>query len=108
MSRMLFGAQYAAGNSAILKVYGNKLLPFAFFQVRMPSSTAFESSQTSEDPQIWDSLKQAIATSSGFQRWQIEHSVDEYCQGRDIPLREISLDYRVRRYLRETLETLAY
>lgn len=67
----------------------------------MASFPASASSQFSEDTQIWDSLKQAIATSSGFQRWQIEHPVEDQ-------LREGSLDSRVRRYLRETLETLAY
>ncbi len=52
------------------------------------------------ESQIWQSLKQAIAASSGFQRWQLER----------LPLEHEyeSLDYRVRRYLRETLETLAY
>lgn len=52
------------------------------------------------DTQIWDSLKIAIASSSGFQRWQLEREVNAY--------QDASLDYRVRRYLRETLETLAY
>lgn len=55
----------------------------------------------SQDRQIWDSLKQAIAASSGFQRWQMEHPVGDQLQ-------DYSLDSRVRRYLRETLETLAY
>lgn len=55
----------------------------------------------SEDSAIWDSLKQAIAASSGFQRWQLE------C-GTDATLPAHSLDSLVRRYLRETLETLAY
>ncbi|MBW4576795.1 MAG: hypothetical protein KME08_16090 [Aphanothece sp. CMT-3BRIN-NPC111] len=67
----------------------------------MTSYPASASSQVSQDPQIWDSLKQAIAASSGFQRWQIEHPVDDQLQ-------EFSLDHWVRRYLRETLETLAY
>ena len=53
------------------------------------------------DTPIWDNLKQAIATSSGFQRWQMEYSFDDQLQ-------KLSLDYRVRRYLLETLETLAY
>jgi hypothetical protein len=66
----------------------------------MTNSPASTSTIVSQDTQIWDSLKGAIATSSGFQRWQLEHAVDEYEQS--------SLDYRVRRYLRETLETLAY
>ncbi|MFB2936920.1 hypothetical protein ACE1B6_16845 [Aerosakkonemataceae cyanobacterium BLCC-F154] len=51
------------------------------------------------DAQIWDNLKEAIASCSGFERWQYEQQLD-----RD----NTSLDYRVRRYLRETLETLAY
>jgi hypothetical protein len=55
----------------------------------------------SEDTQTWDSLKQAIASSSGFQRWRLECSVDHKLQG-------LNLDHLVRRYLRETLETLAY
>lgn len=67
----------------------------------MASSITSESSQFSQDSQIWDSLKQAIATSSGFQRWQMEHPVGDRTQ-------DCSLDGRVRLYLRETLETLAY
>jgi len=62
--------------------------------------SAYHNYQGSE-PRIWENLKQAIAASSGFQRWQLEH----------LPLdaeNEINLDYQVRRYLRETLETLAY
>ncbi len=67
----------------------------------MESSATSQSRQFSQDSQIWDSLKQAIAASSGFVRWQMEHSVGE-------ELQDYSLDSRVRRYLRETLETLAY
>lgn len=63
---------------------------------------AFRDSQFSEEPQIWDNLKQAIAASSGFQRWQIELLPS------DGELEKLGLDYQVRRYLRETLETLAY
>lgn len=55
--------------------------------------------QDINDAQIWDNLKEAIASCSGFERWQFEQQVDED---------DTSLDYRVRRYLRETLETLAY
>ena len=58
--------------------------------------------QFSEEPRIWDSLKQAIAASSGFQRWQLERLA------LDAQFPELSLDHQVRRYLRETLETLAY
>lgn len=65
---------------------------------RFPASS---NCQFSEDAQIWDSLKQAIAATSGFQRWQLETLPDAQLQ-------ELSLDHQVRRYLRETLETLAY
>jgi hypothetical protein len=67
----------------------------------MASSATSESSQFSQNSQIWGSLKQAIAASSGFQRWQMEHPVGDQLQ-------DYTLDSRVRRYLRETLETLAY
>jgi hypothetical protein len=53
----------------------------------------------SADPEIWYSLKCAIANSSGFQRWQLEHSSQ---------LQQFHLEQQVQRYLRETLETLAY
>jgi hypothetical protein len=53
----------------------------------------------SADPEIWYSLKCAIANSSGFQRWQLEHSHQ---------LQQLHLEQQVQRYLRETLETLAY
>lgn len=67
----------------------------------MASSATSESKEFSKDSRIWDNLKQAIAGSSGFQRWQMEHAVGDQLQ-------DNSLDSRVRRYLRETLETLAY
>lgn len=54
------------------------------------------------ETEIWDSLKGAIAASSGFQRWQLERLPME------AQIQELNLDYQVRRYLRETLETLAY
>jgi len=53
------------------------------------------------DRTIWDSLKQAIASSSGFQRWKMERSSD-------VQLQSLNLDQQVRSYLQETLETLAY
>lgn len=62
---------------------------------------AFCNRQFSE-PRIWDSLKSAIAASSGFQRWQLERLPME------AQIQELNLDHQVRRYLRETLETLAY
>ncbi|OUL30626.1 hypothetical protein BV372_21125 [Nostoc sp. T09] len=55
--------------------------------------------QFTHDSEIWHSLKYAIAASSGFQRWQLEHEIQS--QG-------LRLEQQVQRYLRETLETLAY
>lgn len=55
-------------------------------------------SQFSEDV-TWDNLKRAIAASSGFQRW---------CAERSIETQSGNLEKLVSRYLRETLETLAY
>lgn len=49
------------------------------------------------DSQMWESLKLAIAESSGFQRWQLDRISQE-----------VDLDASVHQYLRETLETLAY
>ncbi|OZH53978.1 hypothetical protein AFK68_13960 [Hydrocoleum sp. CS-953] len=54
------------------------------------------------ESRIWDSLKQAIALTSGFQRWQLERNVNNNQQ------QNIPLDRQVSLYLRETLETLAY
>jgi hypothetical protein len=56
-------------------------------------------SQFSGDTEIWNSLKNAIATSSGFQRWLLERGLQYQTQ---------SLEQQVQRYLRETLENLAY
>ncbi|HEY9779692.1 MAG TPA: hypothetical protein V6D09_06095 [Leptolyngbyaceae cyanobacterium] len=55
----------------------------------------------SEDSQIWNELKCAIASSSGFQRWRLE-------QISQTQIQNLSLDHQVSYYLRETLETLAY
>jgi hypothetical protein len=52
------------------------------------------------DTSVWTSLKQAISASSGFQHWASQLS--------SIEQSDLSLDARVQRYLRETLETLAY
>jgi hypothetical protein len=49
----------------------------------------------------WDSLKRAIANSSGFQRWHSEYTSQNQLQ-------DLSLDQLVQHYLSETLETLAY
>jgi hypothetical protein len=52
------------------------------------------------DTSVWNSLKQAISASSGFQHWALQLSTFDQ--------KNLSLDARVQRYLRETLETLAY
>jgi hypothetical protein len=51
---------------------------------------------------IWDSLKRAIANSSGFQRWHAERVASQP------HLQDLNLEQLVSRYLKETLETLAY
>lgn len=52
----------------------------------------------------WDNLKRAIASSSGFQRWRAERLNGESSSTTSLE----QLDQLVSRYLRETLETLAY
>lgn len=48
--------------------------------------------------EIWQNLKQAIAKTSGFQQWL-----------QDQPLEvNDNIDEQVKKYLRSTLETLAY
>ncbi len=51
------------------------------------------------DADLWDSLKSAIANSSGFQSWRSEQTLTTETK---------STEQLVRLYLRETLETLAY
>ncbi len=55
---------------------------------------------SSEDTDVWLNLQRAICNSTGFQRWKSELPTDT--------LDKIPLEQLVRRYLRETLETLAY
>ena len=66
----------------------------------MPSSTTTPNKAT-PDYAIWNSLKQAIARSSGFKRWYHAH-----CNTQN--LAELTVDKQVSAYLKETLETLAY
>lgn len=66
----------------------------------MTGSTIFPQPQLNQDEAIWSSLKQAIIKSSGFQRWQGEQNLTVN--------QEQNTDIQVRRYLEETLETLAY
>lgn len=64
----------------------------------MANSTIASHNGREQDTEIWVSLRQAIAKSSGFQSWQQERNVSE----------DLDLEQQVRRYLKETLETLAY
>ena len=64
----------------------------------MTNSPIAKIQDNSQDRAIWLNLRKAIAKSSGFQRWQREQNLT--------PLD--NLDVTVRRYLKETLETLAY
>lgn len=64
----------------------------------MANSITIAQNGKGQDREIWVSLRKAIAKSSGFQSWQQEREVTT----------EIDLDVQVRRYLEETLETLAY
>lgn len=64
----------------------------------MENSNVAAQSESNQDRAIWQSLQQAIAKSSGFQSWQQERNVSS----------KENLDIQVRRYLEETLETLAY
>ncbi|MEM9272965.1 MAG: hypothetical protein AAGA80_08390 [Cyanobacteria bacterium P01_F01_bin.143] len=64
----------------------------------MANSTIFTTEPENQDLEIWSNLRSAIAKSSGFKRWQQEQGIST--QG--------DLDLIVRRYLKETLETLAY
>jgi hypothetical protein len=61
------------------------------------SPTSFPNS-AAPDSQVWESLKRAIAESSGFKSWQLERKDSS----------SVSLDVLVHQYLRDTLETLAY
>ena len=64
----------------------------------MAHSTITPQDGKEQDKEIWFSLRQAISKSSGFQSWQEERKVDN----------QSNLDMQVRKYLEETLETLAY
>lgn len=57
--------------------------------------------QFAHDSEIWQSLKQAIAHSSGFKSW-LKNKGDNSQLDSDL------LDVQILNYLRETLETLAY
>lgn len=57
------------------------------------------------DTETWQHLKQVIASSSGFEKWQ--RSRDKDGNKLELP-NDYNLDQLVTSYLRETLETLAY
>lgn len=63
-------------------------------------SSNSHSIHAAQDAELWQSLKCAIAASSGFQRWRSEQSAKLTTDASD--------DQLVRLYLRDTLETLAY
>lgn len=71
----------------------------------MARSTSSPPTSFANHAQIWQELKQAIAASSGFQRWQRERKLMPETVGQE---GQESADLAVRRYLRETLDTLAY
>ncbi len=64
----------------------------------MSNLTIASQSESNQDHAIWLNLQKAISQSSGFKRWQQEQT----------GVKQQSLDILVRRYLKETLETLAY
>ena len=67
----------------------------------MTTATFIPNTSINDDSSVWESLKQAIENSSGFKCWQEEQTPEspDLCP---------SLDFQVRHYLRQTLETLAY
>lgn len=66
----------------------------------MANSFSATSADATKDAELWTSLKNAIANSSGFQSWCSEQ--------RSAIADTSSNEQLVRLYLRETLETLAY
>ena len=66
----------------------------------MSNTTSAQSSHAADNSELWQSLKMAIAASSGFQRWRSEQlsSIDS----------TVSDEQLVRLYVLDTLETLAY
>lgn len=75
------------------------------------SELAMPLHEAEKDPKVWNNLKQAIATSSGFDKWQRSRRDAQPVKGdpkEALPSQESLLDDLVRSYLRETLETLAY
>ncbi|MDX2256918.1 MAG: hypothetical protein NW214_15505 [Pseudanabaenaceae cyanobacterium bins.39] len=59
------------------------------------------------NPQVWSNLKEAITTSSGFDKWQSTRHEQPASTKTENVIQD-GVDDLVRTYLRETLETLAY
>lgn len=64
------------------------------------TSSGASSDHAANNAELWQSLKNAIASSSGFQSWCSEQPASITA--------DASTEQMVRLYLRETLETLAY
>ena len=76
--------------------------PKSFFvKVDMASFPINARTEQFSEQAAWTGLKKAIAGSSGFKSWQLEHQDDH-------TLQEMTLETLVHTYLRETLATLAY
>ncbi|AFY72209.1 hypothetical protein Syn7502_00034 [Synechococcus sp. PCC 7502] len=63
---------------------------------------------TQPDTKNWESLKQVIAGSSGFEKWRRTRLAETYGKDQKQELNSDRIDELVTSYLRETLETLAY
>ena len=66
----------------------------------MANLSSAETDHVAQDAELWESLKSAIAASSGYQSWRSEKLASTTTA--------ISDEQLVRLYLRDTLETLAY
>ena len=64
----------------------------------MTNPDIFTVGKANQELEIWSNLRSVIAKSSGFKRWQQEQGISD----------QSDLDLMVRRYLKKTLETLAY
>jgi hypothetical protein len=74
----------------------------------MLNSSSAEPNYATPDTTLWQSLKSAIAASSGFQSWRSEQREAIAKATVGDPAGDPSDDQLVRLYLRDTLETLAY
>jgi hypothetical protein len=69
------------------------------------TAASLQAQGLSLDSATWENLKQVIASSSGFDKWQRSRETATQTSERS---NETYLDELVTSYLRETLETLAY